>query len=150
MTALVTGDSATVPIERADLEAALVGAAAAPSLDLRQGVFARRRRFALDWALIRRLAVLAGLILAVTLAISLVKEGDQWKLDSLDEFVSFDKDSFAAGLLEGAASDGETPQPVLDCVEQAVNDTSDEELQTIYLSGDEQQLLGLFGQCFQG
>jgi general secretion pathway protein L len=73
MTALVTGDSAPVPIERADLEAALVGAVAAPSLDLRQGVFARRRRFALDWALIRRLAVLAGLILAVTLAISLVR-----------------------------------------------------------------------------
>lgn len=84
-----------------------------------------------------------------TVAISLVKEGDQWKLDSLDEFVTFDKDSFAAGLLESAASDGETPQPVLDCIEQAVSDTPDEELQTIYLSGDEQQLLGLFGQCFQ-
>ena len=84
-----------------------------------------------------------------TLAISLVKEGDQWKLDSLDEFVVFDKASFAAGLIEGASSDGETAQQQLDCIEQAVNDTPDEELQTIYLSGDEEQLVGLFGQCFQ-
>ena len=43
-----------------------------------------------------------------TLAISLVKEGDQWKLDSLDEFVTFDKDSFAAGLLEARPRTGET------------------------------------------
>ncbi len=84
-----------------------------------------------------------------TLAISLVKEDDRWKLDSLDEFVVFDKESFTAGLLEGAGSDGETPQQALDCIEQAVSATPDEELQTIYLSGDEQQLLGLFGPCFQ-
>ena len=85
-----------------------------------------------------------------TLLISLVKEGEQWKLDSLDEFVSFDKEKFAQGLLEGAGSDGETPQGVLDCIEEQVNSTPDEEIQTIYLSGDEQQLLGLFGECFQG
>jgi hypothetical protein len=85
-----------------------------------------------------------------TLTISLVKEGDQWKLDSLDEFVEFDKDSFSAGLLEGASEDGDVPQAVLDCVEQAVADTPDEELQEIYLSGDEEQLFSLFGPCFQG
>jgi hypothetical protein len=84
-----------------------------------------------------------------TLTISLVKEDDQWKLDSLDEFVVFDKETFASGLLEGAASGGETPQAVLDCVEQAVADTPEEELQTIYLSGDQDELLGLFGACFQ-
>lgn len=84
-----------------------------------------------------------------TLLISLVKEGDQWKLDSLDEFVVFDKKRFASGLLEGASADGEVPQGVLDCVEQAVADTPDEELQEVYLSGDEQQLFSLFGPCFQ-
>jgi hypothetical protein len=85
-----------------------------------------------------------------TLTISLVKEGDQWKLDSLDEFVDFDKDSFASGLLEGASADGDVPQAVLDCVEQAVADTPDEDLQEIYLSGDADQLFSLFGPCFQG
>jgi hypothetical protein len=62
-----------------------------------------------------------------TLTISLVKEGDQWKLDSLDEFVDFDKDSFASGLLEGASADGDVPQAVLDSVEQAGADTPEED-----------------------
>ena len=84
-----------------------------------------------------------------SLAISLVKEGDQWKLDSLDEFTSFDRAAFAEGVAAGAA-EGDTPQEVVDCVEQQVNDTADEELQTIYLSGDPEQLFGLFGPCFQG
>lgn len=83
------------------------------------------------------------------LAVSLVKEGGQWKLDSLDEFITFDKASFAQGLVEGASSDGETSQQAIDCIEQAIIATPDEELQTIYLSGDERQLVGLFGQCFQ-
>jgi general secretion pathway protein L len=73
LTDLITGGVAPKTIETNALTAALIAAAATPSLDLRQGPFARRRRFALDWALIRRLAVLALLILAVTLAISLVR-----------------------------------------------------------------------------
>ena len=84
-----------------------------------------------------------------TLAVSLVNEEDQWKLDSLDEFIAFDKASFAEGIVSGAA-EGDTPQQVVDCVEQEINSASDEELQTAYLSGDENQLVSLFGQCFQG
>jgi general secretion pathway protein L len=73
LTELMTGGVAPVALDGDALTAALAAAVATPSLDLRQGPFARRRRFALDWALIRRLAVLALLILAVTLAISLVR-----------------------------------------------------------------------------
>ncbi len=83
------------------------------------------------------------------LAVSLVKEEDQWKLDSLDEFITFDKAAYTAGLIEGASADGEIPQQAIDCIEQAITATPDEELQTIYLSGDERQLVGLFGECFQ-
>lgn len=73
LTELMTGGAAPVTIDRAALETALMAAVAAPPLDLRQGAFARRRRFAIDWRLVRRLVVLGGLILAVTLAISLVR-----------------------------------------------------------------------------
>ncbi|SFP74405.1 type II secretion system protein GspL [Sphingomonas rubra] len=73
LTELVTADSPPVPLNRGALDAALVAAAAGPALDLRQGPFARRRGFAIDWPLVRRLAVLALAILAVTLAISLVR-----------------------------------------------------------------------------
>lgn len=82
-----------------------------------------------------------------TLAVSVVKEEDQWKMDSLDEFVVFDKATFATALTDGA-DDGETPPEVLTCVEEAVAATPDDQVQTAFLSGDQEQLVGLFGDCF--
>jgi general secretion pathway protein L len=70
---LVIGDAPQAVLDRSDLDVALAGALAAPPLDLRQGPFARRRRIGIDWALIRRLALLGAAILAVTLAIDLVR-----------------------------------------------------------------------------
>lgn len=73
LTELVTGGVAPEVMARDDVEAAIAAAVAAPALDLRQGQFARRRRNAIDWALIRRLAWLTFGILSVTLLISLVQ-----------------------------------------------------------------------------
>jgi general secretion pathway protein L len=73
LTDLVTGGEAPRTLGRAAVDAALVAAAAAPPLDLRQGPFARRRRVGIDWALIRRLALLGAVILLVTLGISLIR-----------------------------------------------------------------------------
>ncbi len=89
LTELVTGGVAPRTLGRAEIDAALATAAAAPPLDLRQGAFARRRRAGLDWALIRRLAWLAVAILGVTLAITLVRIA---------------KYSFAANALETRAA----------------------------------------------
>ena len=83
-----------------------------------------------------------------TLALSLAKEDDQWKLDSLDEFLTFDKAAFSTALVEGA-DDGETPPEVLTCVEDAINAKPDDQIQTAFLSGDDEQLVSLFGTCFQ-
>lgn len=73
LTGLVTAGARTTEIDRAALDRALAAALASPVLDLRQGMFARRRRFAIDWRLIRRLATLALAILAVSLAVSLTR-----------------------------------------------------------------------------
>lgn len=73
LTELITANTEPAILSRGEVDSAIVAAALAPALDLRQGPFARRRRFALDWRLIRRLTGLALLILAVTLAISLVR-----------------------------------------------------------------------------
>lgn len=73
LTELVTGGDAPRTLARDEIATALVAAAAAPSLDLRQGPFARRRRVGIDWALVRRLAWLAAAILGVTLAITVVR-----------------------------------------------------------------------------
>ncbi|MEH3105197.1 MAG: type II secretion system protein GspL [Sphingomonas phyllosphaerae] len=74
LTGLVTRGETPRLLDRAALRAAAIDAVAAPVIDLRQGAFARRRRrTAIDWGLVRRLAVLAGLILLATLAIDVVR-----------------------------------------------------------------------------
>lgn len=73
LTALVTGGAVPETLDRTALEEAIVAAATVPALDLRQGMFARRRRRGIDWANVRRLAVLAASILLVTLLIDLVR-----------------------------------------------------------------------------
>lgn len=73
LTELVTGGVAPRILPREAIEAAIVAAVAAPALDLRQGVYAKRRRIGIDWALVRRLCWLAVAVLAVTLLISLVQ-----------------------------------------------------------------------------
>ncbi|MET0270385.1 MAG: type II secretion system protein GspL, partial [Sphingomonas sp.] len=71
LAALVTETPAEA-IDDAAVEAGLGAVLAAPALDLRQGPFARRRRWRTDWALVRRLAVLGGLILLAILAVQIV------------------------------------------------------------------------------
>jgi general secretion pathway protein L len=60
---------AAEPIDDATVEAGLGDVLAAGPLDLRQGAFARRRRWRPDRVVVRRLAALAGASLLVTLAI---------------------------------------------------------------------------------
>jgi general secretion pathway protein L len=71
LTELLTGGVAPGTLGRGEIAAAL----ARPDrpLDLRQGLFARRRKLAVDWRLIRRLGGYALAILLVTLSISLVR-----------------------------------------------------------------------------
>lgn len=73
ITPFVTGGVAPDRLEDAALAQSLLAAVARPPLDLRQGVFARRRNVSLDWALIRRLALLGAGILLVTLVIDLLR-----------------------------------------------------------------------------
>lgn len=73
LTDLVTGGVMPEPLAGVALERALASAVAAPPLNLRQGAFVRRRRRATDWALVRRVALLIGLLLLTMLAIDLVK-----------------------------------------------------------------------------
>lgn len=65
-------DGASVQtIGHEDYEAGLAAAIAAPAVNLRQGAFAKRRRWTIDWASVRRLILLAGAILLATLAIQI-------------------------------------------------------------------------------
>jgi general secretion pathway protein L len=67
---IVDGAPVTV-IGHEDYEAGLAAAIAAPAVNLRQGAFAKRRRWTIDWPSVRRLALLLAGILLATLAIQL-------------------------------------------------------------------------------
>src|SRR3546814_2493098 len=71
--AYLIGDAPVETLAPDVIDAALVAALAAPPLNLRQGTFTRRTRQTLAWKTLRRSGVLAGLILIMLLATTLVR-----------------------------------------------------------------------------
>lgn len=69
---IVLGGAVVTTLDHDAFEAGLGAAVAAPPVNLRQGVFAKRRRWKIDWPTVRRLLALGLAILAVTLAIHVV------------------------------------------------------------------------------
>lgn len=65
-------DAPVVDIDDAVVEAGLGAALTVPAIDLRQGAFARRRRWRIDWPLVKRLALLGGGIVLAILAVQIV------------------------------------------------------------------------------
>ncbi|HEV2748655.1 MAG TPA: type II secretion system protein GspL [Allosphingosinicella sp.] len=66
---IVTSGAPVEEIDAAHYEAGLADALARLPVDLRQGPFAKRRRWQVEWKLVRRLALLAAALLMVTLAV---------------------------------------------------------------------------------
>lgn len=71
LTALLIGEQPVGTIDAGQFERDLPIALAALPVDLRQGAFAKRSRWKVDWLLVRRLASLGVAILVVTLLIQL-------------------------------------------------------------------------------
>ena len=68
---IIIGKAPVETIDAGRFEAGLAAAVAAPPVDLRQGAFAKRRRWAIEWPWVRRMAMLGAAILLVTLAIQI-------------------------------------------------------------------------------
>ena len=68
---LIVAEAPVEPVDAETFEGGLGEAIADPAVNLRQGAFAKRRRWKIEWALVRRLALLTLALLAVTLAIQL-------------------------------------------------------------------------------
>lgn len=66
---LIVGDAPVQEVDAEAFESGLADAIAYPAVNLRQGPFAKRRRWKIEWARVRRLAMLALALLVVTLAI---------------------------------------------------------------------------------
>lgn len=85
-----------------------------------------------------------------TVSVSLLEEGEQWKLDRLDDIPEFDGDAFRREFAAQLPAEGDVPPQVSDCIVAAFEEASDEEIKSAFLSGDEQELIGLFGRCVPG
>ena len=71
LAALLVGDSAVEEVDEAVFAAGLRDALAEPVVNLRQGVFAKRRQWKVDTGRTRRLALLVAALLAVSLIVQL-------------------------------------------------------------------------------
>jgi general secretion pathway protein L len=71
LAALLVGDAAVVDADDAMVDVGLVGALEAPALNLRQGAFAKRRRWAVDRTSLRRVALLVAALAAISLILQL-------------------------------------------------------------------------------
>jgi general secretion pathway protein L len=68
LTPLLTGGASIVTLDAAAVEAAVAASLEMPSLNLRQGVFARKTSWQLEPAALKRLGIMAGALALLTLA----------------------------------------------------------------------------------
>lgn len=78
-------------------------------------------------------------------AVSLVKEGGNWKLDSIDSFTSFARGSFVDNIEAGFATAELTDEQTV-CVSESLDAASDEELEAVILDGEE-ALIEIVADC---
>ena len=78
------------------------------------------------------------------LLLGLVKEGEQWKLDRIQDYAEFDQQAFADQLVKEAATQNVSPA-VLECVEQTTLEADPEALQATQL--ENAPLEPLIGSC---
>jgi hypothetical protein len=83
-----------------------------------------------------------------TIAVSLVKEGDQWKLDHVDSFVEFDAQALAKSFAKALGGpQGELTPAQLKCVTDTIVDSPPQTVQQAILSGQSDQVQALFADC---
>jgi len=82
-----------------------------------------------------------------TLSVSLIKDGDQWKLDKITDIPSFNFPGLVRALTAKFSSEGTIPPQVASCIVQAFNNAGADQVKSIILSGNGDQLTALFSTC---
>jgi hypothetical protein len=92
-------------------------------------------------------AIQGGPLSGATIAVALVKDGDQWKLDRITDVPELDVDAFKSAFAEEIAKSADLPGPVATCMANAFNRVTEEQVKQLLVSGDQQQLLAIFQEC---
>ncbi len=81
--------------------------------------------------------------------VALIEEDGDWKLDQIESFIKFDKEALVTGFEEGF-KDAELTGGQEQCIAEALRGATDEELENLILSGEEEQFLELVAACVEG
>jgi hypothetical protein len=80
-----------------------------------------------------------------------IKDGEQWKLDHLDSFSSFDRGRFLRAAERSFTRPPNTlPRQTARCMVRRFDTLSDRGLQDLFLDADAARLASLLGPCFVG
>jgi hypothetical protein len=82
-----------------------------------------------------------------TLKVSLVKDGDQWKLDKITDIPTFNFPGMVSALSARLHADSTIPPQTADCITQAFSNAGADQVKGIILSGNGDQLTALFSSC---
>lgn len=82
-----------------------------------------------------------------TVSVDLVKEGEQWKLDRIADVPDLNLEAFQENFVERLQDQGEIPAPIAECIGEAIQGASEDEITAVLVSGQEEDLVGLFGDC---
>ncbi len=85
-----------------------------------------------------------------TLTMSLVKDGDQWKVDQIDAIPKFDLPAFSRSFTQRLSSQQGVPAAGTACVAKALDSAGPDVVKGALISGDTTQLLGLIRACLSG
>ena len=80
-------------------------------------------------------------------SVSLVKEGDQWKVDSLDDLTGINLEAFQAALDESLAADPEVPPEAAQCVSEQVATLTEDQIYDVLVNGNDQVFVDAVGPC---
>lgn len=85
-----------------------------------------------------------------TVAVSLIKDGDQWKIDQIDSFVEFDRAAFFAAFEESLNEDGELTAEQAECFLAELDKGTDEQIHRVFLGGNPEVFVRLLQACGVG
>jgi hypothetical protein len=82
-----------------------------------------------------------------TLSVSLTKDGDQWKLDKITDIPTFNLAGLVQALSAKLSSQGNIPPQFASCIVQSFNNAGADQVKSVILSGNGDQLTALFSGC---
>lgn len=85
-----------------------------------------------------------------TVSVDLVKDGEQWKLDAITDVPELNLESFQQSFVDELRADESIPQQIADCMTDAIGEVSEDQVEDVLVSGSEEDLVGLFGDCIPG